>query len=204
MSLLLFACEGGQIVLPNRNLVLADRQTGGNLIVNPPRAVWERSDLNAAELTQWSFLVAATGKAMLDVLQQLEGGCINYSEAGNWALNDQADPAGPKTARNHRSVHLHLLGRSRATTDPAWPWGEAPNFPTFAERYAWAAGNKRLTATECGKIVMRAESLLLARYGMQPSQLMAWTACSGCAYPMPLVPAPARSICVECQQEEVG
>jgi hypothetical protein len=37
----------------------------------------------------WSFLVTAAGKAMLDVLPQLQGGCINYFDAGNWQLHDQ-------------------------------------------------------------------------------------------------------------------
>ena len=67
MSLVLFACDGGEVVLPDRNLLLLSRSDGGNLLVNPPRPVWERSELTAKELTQWSALVAATGRAMLDV-----------------------------------------------------------------------------------------------------------------------------------------
>ena len=86
------------MVLPDEKLVLVDRSDGGNLIVNPPRDVWERSELTPAELVAWSFLVAATGRAMIDVLPQLEGGCVNYWEAGNWALHHDAEPAGPKTA----------------------------------------------------------------------------------------------------------
>ena len=116
-------------MLPQTDLVLVDREDGGNLVVNPPRAVWERGELTAGELTAWSHLVAATGAAMLRTLPQLEGGCINYWEAGNWALNDAADPAGPKTAPAFRSVHLHLLGRSRFARSPDWAWGEAPRFP---------------------------------------------------------------------------
>ncbi len=61
---------------------------------------WERSELTPAELTQFAFLVSAAGRAMLDVLSQLEGGCINYWEAGNWALNDDAEPKGRKVGRN--------------------------------------------------------------------------------------------------------
>ena len=34
---------------------------------------------------------------MIDVLPQLAGGCINYWEAGNWALNDEAEPKGART-----------------------------------------------------------------------------------------------------------
>ena len=86
------------------------------------------SELTPVELMLWSFLVTATGKAMLDVLPQLEGGCINYFDAGNWQLHDQAEPKGPKTAKAYRRVHMHLLGRSRTATDPSWRWGEAPKF----------------------------------------------------------------------------
>lgn len=193
MTLQLFACAGGSIVLPDRKLVLVDRQIGGNLIVNPPREVWERSELSVVELTHWSFLVAATGKAMLDVLPQLEGGCINYWEAGNWALNDEAEPKGPKIAPEHRRVHLHLLGRSRTAADPSWRWGEAPVFPTFAERHFWAYYHDRLLADECRDIVARVETLLADSYGMQASQIAAWAAC-GCGYPTPLKP----SVCDEC------
>jgi hypothetical protein len=74
----LFTCAGGVVMLPDDQLVFVDRRDGGHLIVNPPRVVWERGELTAEELTRWSFLVAATGNAMLDVLPQLDGGCINY------------------------------------------------------------------------------------------------------------------------------
>ncbi len=194
----IFSCQGGEIVLPARKLVLVDRRTGGNLIVNPPRPVWERSELDAHELMLWSFLVAATGRAMLDVLPQLAGGCINYWEAGNWALNDEAEPQGSKTAPAYRSVHLHLLGRSRTTADLAWRWGEAPIFPTFAERFVWAAKNERLTADECSLIVARAEALLRTQYDLRAEQIAPWTACSGCGYPTPLAPP----VCAECQPAE--
>lgn len=199
MSRVLFTCHGGNIVLPDHRLVLADRQTGGNLIVNPPRDVWERSELTAHELTHWSFLVAATGRAMLDMLPQLKGGCINYWEAGNWALNDDADPPGRKTARDYRSVHMHLLGRSPGATDPAWRWGEAPDFPPFAERHAWAAGNERLTAKECCDIVTRTGSLLHSQYELQSAQMSVWEVCSGCAYPLPLLNDSTATMCAECQ-----
>ena len=76
MSLTLLSCDGGDVVLPDKNLVLVSRNDGGNLIVNPPRAVWERSELTPRELTQWAMLVAAAGRAMLDKLPLLEGGCI--------------------------------------------------------------------------------------------------------------------------------
>lgn len=105
MSLTLFECPGGQVVLPD--LVLVDREDGGHLCVNPPRDVWERGELMPRELTLWSFLVAATGRAMLAVLPQLEGGCINYWEAGNWALNDKPSPRGRRS--------LGTIGESTCT-----------------------------------------------------------------------------------------
>jgi hypothetical protein len=163
VSLTLFECTGGRVVLPD--LVLVDRGDGGHLCVNPPRDVWERGELDPRELTSWSFLVAATGKAMLAVLPQLEGGCINYWEAGNWALNDEAEPRGPKTAPKHRRVHLHLFGRSRHATHPSWRWGEAPRFPDFADRTAWASGFEPLTVTECRAVVERTAALLSSDYG---------------------------------------
>ena len=156
----LLSTAGGTVVLPDAKLVLVDRRDGGNLIVNPPREVWERSELTPPELVAWSFLVAATGRAMIDVLPQLEGGCVNYWEAGNWALHDDAEPLGPKSAPRHRRVHLHLLGRSRFSRDPALRWGEAPKFPDFHERHRWAEGRELLTAEECRAIVVRAKEIL--------------------------------------------
>src|SRR5256885_11480869 len=103
---------GGTLLVPKS--VFLDREDGGHLIVNPPRKVWERSELSAPELVQWSFLVAAAGRAMIDALPQLEGGCCNYFEAGNWALNPAAPPRGAKRAPAHRRVHMHIFGRSRA------------------------------------------------------------------------------------------
>ena len=163
---ILLSCAGGDLVLPAADLVLVDREDGGNLIVNPPRPVWERSALSREDLLSWSSLVAAAGEAMLASLSQLEGGCINYWEAGNWALNDAADPPGPKTAPDHRQVHMHLLGRSRFARNPAWAWGEAPRFPAFADRHAWAAGNRRLSAEECDAVVTAARALLAGKYGI--------------------------------------
>jgi len=153
-------------MLPDAALVFVDRRDGGHLIVNPPRTVWERSELTAEELSRWSFLVAATGQAMLEALPQLDGGCVNYFEAGNWALNDAAEPKGRKKARDHRSVHLHLFGRSPAATDPSWRWGEAPKLPDFEERHAWAASRECLTEAECAAIVAGAAGILRRRYGI--------------------------------------
>jgi len=102
---------------------------------------------------------------MLEVLPQLEGGCINYWDAGNWALNDQADPPGPKSPREHRRVHLHLLGRSRTAAHPDWRWGEAPRFPDFRDRYPWARDFKPLRPDECSAIVERVRELLTTVYG---------------------------------------
>jgi diadenosine tetraphosphate (Ap4A) HIT family hydrolase len=162
----LFICKGGSVMLPDDGLVFVDRSDGGHLIVNPPRDVWERAELTAEELSDWSSLVAATGHAMLHTLPQLDGGCVNYFEAGNWALNDAAEPRGRKAPRAHRSVHLHLFGRSPTAADPSWKWGEAPRFPEFKDRHAWAASRKRLTEAECARVLARIADVLRSRYGM--------------------------------------
>ena len=166
MSLILFSCDGGDLVLPDGASLLVSRENGGNLVVNPPRLVWERSELSAVELMLFAFLVSAAGRAMLDELPQLEGGCINYWEAGNWALNHEAEPKGPKQAREYRRMHLHLLGRSPSSTSAAWQWGESPRFPAFAEREWCARDFEPLTADECRRIVERTGALLRTKYGV--------------------------------------
>jgi hypothetical protein len=183
-SLVLLSCDGGNVVLPDKAFLLASRQDGGNLVVYPPRPVWERSELTPTELTLWSALVAATGRAMLDTLPQLEGGCINYWEAGNWALNERAEPVGPKTARQYRNVHLHLLGRSPHAEHPTWQWGESPVFPRFADRHDWASNYERLTADECWAVVSRAQVLLREVYGFGPSAIRPSSRCRTSAYPI--------------------
>ena len=45
MSLILFQSAGGFLVLPDRASLLVSRENGGNLVINPPRPVWERSEL---------------------------------------------------------------------------------------------------------------------------------------------------------------
>ena len=93
MFKLIYHCNGGTVVLPD--MVLCDRRDGGHLVVNPPRTVSERSELGPLEIANWGLLVAATGRAMLKILPHLQGGCLNYWEAGNWGLNDAAFPIGP-------------------------------------------------------------------------------------------------------------
>jgi hypothetical protein len=180
-------------------LTLVSREDGGNLVVTPPREVWERSELTPVELMLWSFLVAATGRAMLDVLPQLAGGCLNYWEAGNWSLHDLADPKGPKTAREYRKVHTHLLGRSRTATDPSWRWGEAPRFPLFAERHSQAAKHEPLSAEECREIVAQAEASLIARYGMHAVHVAPGFNCALCGYPTPIARGQSERVCADCQ-----
>lgn len=199
MPLRLFSCDGGHLVLPDRASLLVGAANGGNLVVLPPRPVWERSELSADELRRWACLVAAAGRAMLDVLPQLAGGCINYWEAGNWALNDAAEPAGRKHPREHRNVHLHLLGRSPASTDPAWGWGESPRFPAFAERRTWAASFDRLGAEHCQAIVAAAADLLRERYGLTDAEISPTVTCSECRYPFVAALAHSEARCDECR-----
>lgn len=163
---ILLRCSGGTVALPDATRVLVDRLDGGHLIVHPPRPVWERSELTHQELCAWSALVASTGRAMLDVLPQLERGCINYWEAGNWSLHDAAAPKGPKAVRRRRRVHQHLLGRSRTATHPSWLWGEAPLFPRFAQRQAWSATLEQLTRGECRDVIRLVVELLERVHGI--------------------------------------
>lgn len=178
----LYQCAGGTIVLPPAELVLVDREDGGNLLINPPRPVWERSILAREELAAWAYLVAAAGAAMLSELPQLEDGCINYWEAGNWALNDAAPPPGPKSARGFRSAHMHLLGRSPRARSWYLKWGEAPNFPNYADRLTRARAHAPLTADECSRIVARTDLTLSEKYEMD--QRAQWSRCAGCSYPI--------------------
>jgi hypothetical protein len=201
MNLKILTCVGGAIELPSSALVLVDRADGGNLIVTPARRVWERSELQPAELSRWQFLVAATGKAMLETLPQLDGGCINYWDAGNWALNDEAEPRGPKIPRGSRQVHLHLLGRSRAASDPSWRWGEAPKFPDFRDRFTWARPFKRLTADECRAITGAVRNILSLTYGFRPDEISPSAECVVCGYPVPALPGEPSTHCPECHRE---
>lgn len=162
MSRTILLHASGSVQLPAK--VLCDRADGGHLLVIPPRPVWERTALEADELAAWSLLVAATGQAMLETLPALRDGCLNYWEAGNWALNDLAPPTGPKQPRRDRHMHLHIFGRSRHAQHPDWAWGESPRFPAFTEADRWSAQFAPLSADECDAIVERANALLLSRY----------------------------------------
>jgi hypothetical protein len=183
MSIPLLKSPGGTLLLPDRASVLLDRADGGNLVVLPPRPVWERSELTSEELTQWSFLVAASARAMLDTLPQLDGGVINYWEAGNWALNDAAAPEGRKRGDRHKSVHLHLLGRSPGSSNPKCQWGESPVFPRYADRLSWSAGFERFSPDECRDIVTRAHHLLTTKYAVPSSAVIPGQPCRECGYP---------------------
>lgn len=196
-----YTCDGGTVVMPEPGLVLVDRRDGGNLVVVPTREVWERAELSATELMQWSCLVAATAKAMLDVLPQLEGGCVNYWEAGNWSLNYEIEPRGIKRPKEHRRVHLHLLGRSPAAKDSSWRWGEAPIFPSFVDRYAWAETHEELNAEETRNIIARTEELLCEKYGFDASQLERWFECVECGYPS-VAPQGETKTCADCRAGE--
>jgi hypothetical protein len=162
MARTVFSARGGLVTLPD--LVLNDRLDGGHLVVSPPRDVWERSELTFDELVPWCALTAATGWAMLTVLPQLADGCINHWEAGNWSVHDAAEPIGPKSARDHRRVHAHVIGRSRTARSAAWQWVEAPQFPRFEHRLEWAARFAPLTADECAALARQIERRMKEHY----------------------------------------
>jgi hypothetical protein len=194
MPLTVFSSVGGTIVLPEAAALLCDRADGGNLVVNPPRPVWERSELSPEELWGFSALVAAAGRAMIDALPQLDGGCVNYWEAGNWALNDDAPPAGRKRADAHRAMHLHLLGRSPACLNPDWAWGESPVFPRYAERGNFPA-RKRLDPAEVAAVLARAEAALVGKYRFADADIARRAACRSCGYPFT---PPQGETCPQC------
>ena len=159
---IIYRGAGGTVVLPKS--VFLDRADGGHLIINPPKDVWEASELSPLDVAHWCFLYGAIGRAMIDVLPQLDGGCVNYFEAGNWALNPAASPKGRKRAREHRRVHMHVFGRSPEAKHPSWRWGEAPRLPDYKDRQKWAKDFAPLTAKECGAIIKQAKDILRRRY----------------------------------------
>lgn len=142
----------GRVTVPSMPLI--DRGDGGHLVVHPRSEVWERNQLDKDELVSWGLLVAATGAAMLECLPQLQEGCVNYWEAGNWSLHHDAEPRGPKSTKEHRRVHLHIFGRSPTAVSEHWQWGEAPAFPRFADRIDWARRFTALTPEECALIAI--------------------------------------------------
>lgn len=185
MSHVLMRTRGGTVCQPDPATIMLDRADGGQLVVYPPRPVWDRTALTRDELVDWNLLVAAAARAMLEALPQLEGGCVNYWDAGNWALNAAAPPLGPKTGREHRVLHLHLCGRSPRSTDPSWAWGESPFFPPYADRLAWSRGRQPLSAGECAAIVERAGQVLREAYGEADALGLDSRACAACGYPAP-------------------
>lgn len=198
MSPILLRAAGGDLCLPDPRTIMIDRQDGGQLVVNPPRRVWERTALDLSELIAWNLLVAATGRAMLDCLPQLQGGCVNYWDAGNWALNDAADPPGPKTGPTHRVLHQHVIGRSPRSGDPDWRWGESPFFPAFADRFAWSQGKTPLTPEECAAIVRRVREVLATAYDVPDADVHDGTTCGACGYPAPAALCDASRRCATC------
>lgn len=109
---------------------------------------------------------------MLDVLPQLQGGIINYWDAGNWALNDAIEPRGLKVGCIHKKTHLHLLGRSPVSSDKDWMWGEAPIYPLYKDAKSWMEGKAPLTKDECRDVVGRTIELLTSRYRVAATKIL--------------------------------
>jgi hypothetical protein len=198
VSRILLRSIGGDLCLPDPRTIMIDRLDGGQLVVNPPRRVWERTALDRSELIAWNLLIAATGRAMLECLPQLQSGCVNYWDAGNWALNDAADPPGPKPGPTHRVLHQHVIGRSPRSGDPDWRWGESPFFPAFAERFDWSRGKSPLTSEECGAIVGRVRDVLQSAYDVPPAEVDDGVTCATCGYPAPAALCDAVGRCATC------
>lgn len=166
-ALLSFA--GATLCVPRHPMI--DRKDGGNLWVMPPRPVWDRSELEPEELVAWCYLIAASGRAMLEVLPHLSGGVINYWEAGNWALNEAAEPRGPKVGHLHKRVHMHLIGRSPTATDPDWAWGEAPVYPPYERMQEWWSAKENLTVPEQRAVAVKANEILISKYAVDGSAI---------------------------------
>lgn len=205
MSHVLMRGSGGAVCLPDPATIMIDRADGGQLVVYPPRRVWDRTALTRDELVAWDLLIAATARAMLDTLPQLAHGCLNYWDAGNWALNAAADPAGPKDPRAARALHQHLCGRSPHAADPAWQWGESPFFPAYADRFVWSRGKAPFTAAESQAIVARAVVVLREVYGEASAQAIASGPCGTCGYPAPAEDLDAATgRCPACRDRALG
>lgn len=205
MSHVLMRGSGGRVCLPDPATTMIDRADGGQLVLYPPRRVWDRTALTRDELIAWHVLIAATARAMLDTLPQLAGGCLNYWDAGNWALNPAAEPVGPKDPRVARVLHQHLCGRSPHSADGAWQWGESPFFPAYVDRFTWSAGKAAFTAAECAAIVYRTLAVLRDVYAEPAAQGIVSAPCGACGYPTPhddLDPATAR--CPACRALTLG
>lgn len=205
MSHVLMRGRGGRVCLPDPATTMIDRADGGQLVLHPPRRVWDRTALTRDELIDWHLLIAATARAMLETLPQLAGGCLNYWDAGNWALNPAAEPAGPKDPRTARVLHQHLCGRSPQSTDGAWQWGESPFFPAYVDRLAWSEGKTAFTAAECAAIVARTLDVLRDAYAEPDAQGITSAPCGACAYPTPLADLDAATArCPTCQSLALG
>ena len=139
---------------------------------------------------------------MLECLPQLDGGCVNYWDAGNWALNDAAEPAGPKRGPAHRVLHQHVIGRSRHSSDPDWRWGESPFFPAFADRLAWSRGKASLTPAECAAIVGAGARRAAERAtACRPATCRRASTCVTCGYPAPRRWSTSTGRCATCADE---
>lgn len=205
MSHVLVHGRGGRVCLPDPESVMIDRADGGQLVLYPPRRVWDRTALTSDELSAWHVLIAAAARAMLDTLPQLAGGCLNYWDSGNWALHPVANPPGPKDPRVARVLHQHLCGRSPSSTDPTWQWGEQPSFPAYADRVAWSVGKSVLTAAECVAIVGRIVSALREVYGDPTAQDITSGPCGACGYPAPTADLdPVSGRCPACRAVLLG
>ena len=94
-----------------------------------------------------------------------------------------------------------LLGRSPHANDADFRWGEAPRFPDFENRLAWAAPHGRLTPDECVGVVSRTHRLLLERYGFDTRDIEPWQPCDSCGYPTTTLDA--ACCCPECANTRV-
>ena len=106
-----------EIVVPERPHVT--RGDGGHLIINPKRAIEDRTKLSPEQAVELVKLTMVTGEAMKTVLARkgIPIGRINYQDNGNW----------------RHELHVHLYGRSRNAT--IQPWGTFLQIPPTREAF---------------------------------------------------------------------
>jgi hypothetical protein len=91
-----------------------------------------------------------------------------------------------------------LIGRSINAKSSDWRWGEAPLFPRYADRTAWAAAHERLTPGEARAIVGAIRSILLDKYEFAPTAIDQNFICGSCSYPVAGDGDDGVSLCQEC------
>jgi diadenosine tetraphosphate (Ap4A) HIT family hydrolase len=140
---LVFESAHFDITAPERPHVA--RRDGGHLIINPKRAVEDRTRLTGEQAVELVKLTMVAGEAMKTVLTRrgIAIGRINYQDNGNWRAE----------------LHVHLYGR--ALNAKLQPYGHALAFPPTREAFLKDMGElEPLTSEDCAAIRAEIERLV--------------------------------------------